>query len=169
MGKVSVKENKSIYQLTREELGLSRAEATEYIPGNPDFPGMDGVTENRLVKMENGDTTIQPEDVVAMAKRYNKPELRNHYCCHECAIGQIDAPEVTYTEGIHEILVSMAVTLRNVNHNKIRLMEILEDGKISDDEAEDFDRIYEELEHISMTVEALQLWCEKMKLVSREK
>ena len=50
MGKVSVKENKSIYQLTREALGLSRAEATEYIPDNLDFPGMDGVTENRLVK-----------------------------------------------------------------------------------------------------------------------
>lgn len=169
MGKVSVKENKTIYQLAREELGLSRAEATEYIPDNPDFPGMDGVTENRLVKLENGDTAIQPSDVVAMAKRYNKPELRNHYCCYECAIGRIDAPEVTYTEGIHEILVNMAVTLRNVNHNKIRLMEILEDGKISDDEQEDFDKIYEELEKISMTVESLQLWCEKMKLVSKEK
>ena len=131
MGKVSIKENKTIYQLTREELGLSRAEATEYIPDNPDFPGMDGVTENRLVKLENGDTAIQPSDVVAMAKRYNKPELRNHYCCYECAIGQIDAPEVTYTGGIHEILVNMAVTLRNVNHNKIRLMEILEDGSTS--------------------------------------
>lgn len=169
MGKVSIKENKTIYQLAREELGLSRAEATEYIPDNLDFPGMDGVTENRLVKLENGDTAIQPSDVVAMAKRYNKPELRNHYCCHECVIGQIDAPEVTYTGGIHEILVNMAVSLKNVNHNKIRLMEILEDGKISEDEAEDFDRIYEELEHISMTVEALQLWCEKMKLISKEK
>lgn len=168
MGKVSVKENKTVYQLAREELGLSRAEATEYIPGNPNYPGMDGVTENRLVKMENGDTTIQPEDVVAMAKRYNKPELRNLYCCHECAIGQIDAPEVIYTGGIHEILVNMAVTLKNVNHSKIRLMEILEDGKISEDEEEDFDRIYEELEHISMTVEALQLWCEKMKLTNNK-
>ena len=31
-------------------------------------------------------------DVVAMAKRYNQPELRNHYCCHECPIGQIVHP-----------------------------------------------------------------------------
>lgn len=169
MGKASVKKNKNIYQLTREELGLSRAEATEYIPNDPDFPGMPGIPEYKLVKIENGTVTVQPADVVAMAKRYNKPELRNHYCCHECEIGKIDAPEVIYNSGIHEILVNMAVTLKNVNHSKIRLMEILEDGKISEDEVEDFDRIYEELEHISMTVEALQLWCEKMKLTSKDR
>lgn len=29
MGKVSVKENKNIYQITREELGLSRAAAAD--------------------------------------------------------------------------------------------------------------------------------------------
>ena len=28
----------------------------------------------------------------------------------------------------------------------------------------DYEKISEELEHISMTIEALQLWCEKMKL-----
>ena len=69
---------------------------------------------------------------------------------------------------MHEILVNMAVTLKNVNHNKIRLMEILEDEKISVDESEDFEKIKEELKHISMTVKALQLWCEKMKLTSDE-
>lgn len=164
MGKASIKKNKSIYQVTREGLGLSRSAAVKYIPDNPDFPGMDGIAEYRLVKIEDGSVNVQPADVVAMAKRYNEPELRNYYCCHECPIGQIDAPEVTYKNNVHEILVNMAVSLRNVNHNKIRLMEILEDGKVSADEVEDFDKISEELEHISMTIEALQLWCEKMKL-----
>ena len=42
MGKASVKRNKNIYQLTREELGLSRAEATERIPNDPKYPGMPG-------------------------------------------------------------------------------------------------------------------------------
>lgn len=164
MGKASVKKNKNIYQITREELGLSRAEATERIPGNSNFPGMAGVPEYKLVKIENGTVAVQPADVVAMAQRYNKPELRNYYCCNECEIGKIDAPEVTFDGGIHEILVNMAVALKKVNHNKIRLMEILEDGKLSEDEKEDFDMIYKELEQISMTVEALQLWCEKMKI-----
>lgn len=81
-----------------------------------------------------------------MAKRYNQPELRNYYCCNECAIGRIDAPEVTFNGGIHEILVNMAVSLRNVNHEKIRLMEILEDGKVDSDEQADYEKISEELE-----------------------
>ena len=91
-------------------------------------------------------------------------KLWHEYLMDECAIGKIDAPEVTYSGGIHEILVNMAVSLKNVNHEKIRLMEILEDGKVDDNEIEDYEKISEELEHISMTIEALQLWCEKMKL-----
>ncbi len=164
MGKASVKERKNIYQLTRERLGYSRAAAVKQLPDNPKFPGMDGMTENRLVRIESGDVTVQPEDVVAMAKRYNEPELRNYYCCHECAIGKIDAPEVSMENTVHKILVSMAVSLKNVNHKKIRLMEILEDGRVDDGETDDFDMIYEELENISATIESLQLWCEKMKV-----
>ena len=168
MGRKSTKENKTIYQLAREELHLSRADATEYIPGNPKYPGMSGISESMLVKIESGTAPIHPCDIVAMAKRYNKPELRNYYCCHDCEIGKIDAPQVTYHSGIHEVLVNIAVSLRNVNHNKIRLMEILQDEKVTPDEIEDFNLISEELEHISMTIEALQLWCEKMKISAKD-
>ena len=164
MGKVSKKANKSVYQLAREGLHLSREEATTYVQGSDIFLGMDGVSESRLVKIENGTATVQPEDVVAMAKRYNKPELRNYYCCNECAIGKLDAPKVEYDDSIYEILVKMVVALENANEEKIRLMEILEDGKVDNDEKKDYKKICEELEHISTTIEALQLWCEKMKL-----
>ena len=43
-----------------------------------------------------------------------------------------------------------------------RLIEITADGVISDDELEDFIRIREELERISIAVETLQLWSERM-------
>ena len=46
-------------------------------------------------------------------------------------------------------------------------MEILADGTVDSDEISDFNRIQEELEKISMTVEAIQLWCEKMKLSNK--
>ncbi len=161
MSKTSKKDNKSIYQIVREELNLSRADATTYIPGNAEFPGMDGVNESRLVKLEHGDTAVQPEDVVAMAKRYNMPELRNYYCRHQCAIGKIDVHEVKYKDSIHEILVNIAVLLENLGREKIRLMEILEDGQVDKEEKDDYKRIYKELEAVSMTIESLQLWCEK--------
>ena len=42
-------------------------------------------------------------------------------------------------------------------------MEILADGKIDSSEVEDFNQIQQELEKISITIEAISLWCEKMK------
>ena len=42
-----------------------------------------------------------------------------------------------------------------------RLIEISVDGKIEDSEVADFIAIQEELENISVTVKALQLWAEQ--------
>ena len=155
MGKSSTKENKSIYQLVREEKGYSRAQAADLMTGY--------IEEYRLVRLENGDVSLQPADVLAMSKAYNKPELRNYYCTHECPIGKIDAPQVKMNSNIHELLVNMLLSLEAVNSNKMRLMEILADGKIQSDEIEDFEKIEKELEHISMAVESIQLWCERAK------
>lgn len=155
MGKSSTKENKSIYQLVREEKGYSRAQAADLMTGY--------IEEYRLVRLENGDVSLQPADVLAMSKAYNKPELRNYYCTHECPIGKIDAPQVKMNSNIHELLVNMLLSLEAVNSNKMRLMEILADGKIQGDEVEDFEKIEKELEHISMAVESIQLWCERAK------
>ena len=160
MGKQSVKENKSIYQITREKLGYSRAQAAELMEYLPDY---------RLVKIEDGSVAVQPEDVIAMSKAYRSPELRNHYCTHECPIGKVDVPEITFDGNIYEILVHMVVTLDSINSKKGRLMEILADGVVSEEERPDFEQIQTELEHISMTIEAIQLWCEKMKLLVKDK
>jgi hypothetical protein len=43
-----------------------------------------------------------------------------------------------------------------------RLIEITADGNIDDDEIKDFVFIQQELERISITVETLQLWVERM-------
>lgn len=155
MGKTSTKENKSIYQLAREEKELSRMQAADLMYEY-------GVTDYRLVRLEGGETTIQPLDVLAMSKAYNKPELRNYYCTHECPIGRLDAPQVKMDSGIHELLVNMLLSLEAVNTDKVRLMEILADGKVESSEAKDFEQIKQKLEQISMAVESLQLWCERM-------
>ena len=52
--------------------------------------------------------------------------------------------------------------LQKAEKTKNRLIEIAVDGKISNDEIEDFIRIQQELERISVTVETLQLWSERM-------
>ncbi len=168
MGRASVKSDKNIYQITREKMQdengkpWSREKAADQIAQveNGKYNYLD---KYRLVKIEEETVKIQPEDIVALSKAYNKPELRNHYCTHQCDIGRIDAPEVVY-DNVHEILVNMSVTLESVNDKKMRLMEILADGKVDQTEMPDLNKILDELEKISMTIEAIQLWCEKMKI-----
>lgn len=167
MGRVSTKENKNAFQIAREEKNWSREKAADEIAliEKGFYSYLD---KNRLYKIEEESVKITAEDIVALSKAYNKPELRNYYCCNYCDIGAEDAPEVEIDSGVHEILVNMAVSLKTVNHNKIRLMEILGDGKVSEEEKEEFYQISNELENISATVESLQLWCEKMKIKMKE-
>lgn len=155
MGRASIRKNKSYYQLVREELGYTREEAAEKTESL-------GLPLHRLTRVETGEVTMMPEDVVAMSKAYNDPAMRNYYCTHECPIGRLDVPEIS-VENIHEILVNLSVSIEQLNESKGRLMEILVDEKVQKAETEDFNRIQKELERISMTVEALQAWCEKMK------
>lgn len=151
MGKVSTKKNKTEYHLCRENLGWSREFASEKL----------GMSPERLERIENEKLAIYPEEVVAMAKVYKNPNLCNFYCSHQCPIGQKYVPEVKINN-LSQIILEMMVSLNKVNDNKNRLMEIIVDGKVSKDEIEDFVHIQEQLENISVTVSALQLWAEQM-------
>ena len=55
-------------------------------------------------------------------------------------------------------------SLNAVDKKRDRLIEITADGRIDGDEIGDFITIQQELERISITVETLQLWAEKMLL-----
>ena len=55
----------------------------------------------------------------------------------------------------------MLASLNSMKKRQERLIEISADGRIEADEIEDFIMIQQELEKISITVEALQLWAEQ--------
>lgn len=148
MGKRSIKENKNIYFTSREEAGLTRAQASELIGT---------ISESRLEKMETDKTLVQPEDVVDMALAYKKPELCNYYCTHECRIGKENVPEVKISS-LSEIVLGMLSALNSLDSQKSRLIDITADGCITDDELKDFVEIQRQLDNIDMTVEALRLW-----------
>ena len=148
MGKKSVREDKKIYQLAREEADLTRAAASEL---------MDYVSESRIEKIESERTLPQPEDILAMSKAYRKPGLCNYYCSQVCPIGQEFVPAVEL-KGLTQITLEVLDSLNKLSREKERLIEISVDGEISDDELQDFARIRHELNTISATVDALQLW-----------
>ena len=62
------------------------------------------------------------------------------------------------------IVLEMLASLNAVDKKRDRLIEITADGRIDGDEIGDFITIQQELERISITVETLQLWAERMLL-----
>ena len=115
----------------------------------------------RIEKIENEQSLPHPDEVLTMAEKYKQPGLCNYYCANQCPIGQEYVPEVKIKD-LSQIVLEMLASLNSMNRRKDRLIEITADGVISDDELEDFIRIREELERISIAVETLQLWSERM-------
>ena len=149
MGRTSTKENKTSYQLAREELGLTREKASELL---------ETIAPERIEKIENERTVPRPDEVLTMAEKYKRPSLCNYYCSRQCPIGEQYVPQVPMRE-LSAIVLEM---LASLNKEKERLIEITADGHISNDEIDDFIHIRTELERISVTVETLQLWTERM-------
>ena len=152
MARKSTKENKNIYQMTRENLNLTREEASELLMT---------MAAERIEKIENERTMPHPDEVLLMAEKYMQPSLCNYYCANQCPIGQQYVPEVKIKD-LSQIVLEMLASLNSMQKKKERLIEITVDGKISGDELEDFIYIQEELERISIAVETLQLWSERM-------
>lgn len=152
MARRSVRENKTIYQRTREDLGLTREEASELLQTMP---------PERIERIENERTEPRPDEVLLMSDKYKQPTLCNYYCANQCPIGQHYVPEIQVKD-LSQIVLETVAALNAMQKEKDRLIEITVDGKITGDELKDFVRIQEELEKISVAVETLQLWCEQM-------
>lgn len=151
MGRKSTKENKSIYQVTREELGLTRERAAELIPG---------FSPERIEKIENDRVQVRPEDIRMMAEAYKTPGLCNYYCSQECPIGLGRTPRVE-AKGLTQIVVEVINDANHIRQHRDRLLEIAEDGSISTDELDDFIGIRSTLERLQVSISSLQLWLEE--------
>ena len=152
MARKSTKENKNIYQRTREALNLTREEASELLVT---------MSPERIEKIENERSMPHADEVLLMSDTYRHPSLCNYYCANQCPIGQQYVPEVKIKD-LSQIVLETLASLNVMQKKKDRLIEITVDGKITGDELADFVNIQNELERISIAVETLQLWCERM-------
>lgn len=152
MARKSTKANKNIYQITRENLDLTREEASELL---------EIMAPERIEKIENERTMPHPDEVLLMSDKYKEPTLCNYYCANQCPIGAQYVPEIK-AKDLSQIVLETLASLNAMQKKKDRLIEITVDGKITGDELADFVFIQEELEKISIAVETLQLWCEQM-------
>ncbi len=151
MGRKSIRDNKSIYQMYREEAGLTRATAAETM----------NFSESSLEKIESGKQLAYPDSIVLMADAYNKPELCNYYCSRECEIGQRYVPEVQCVHDLPQITMELLSNLNSLNRDKDRIIDITADGRVSEDELKDFQAFRDHLEEMSLAIETLKLWVDK--------
>ena len=151
MARRSTKENKNIYQRTREGLELTREEASELLIT---------MSAERIEKIESERSLPHPDEVLLMSDTYKQPTLCNYYCANQCPIGQQYVPEVKVKD-LSQIVLETIASLNTMQKQKDRLIEITVDGRITGDELADFVQIQEQLEKISVAVETLQLWCER--------
>lgn len=142
----------NIYREVRDKLGLTRDQASELLETIP---------PKRIERIENERQLPSPEDVMIMADKYGEPNIRNYYCANQCPMGQHFVPKIIFTD-LEKTVLKLVASLNSMHVKKDKLIEIAEDGQITEDEMLDFISIQKDLEKVSLAVDALELWTEKM-------
>ncbi len=149
MGKKSVKENKNIYQISREARNLTREKAADL---------MEFISDDRIEKIESEKSYPHPDEIVAMSKAYKNPSLCNYYCANECPIGEATRVPQLQLKELSTIVLEILNSLDRMDDEKSKFINIAVDGMITEDEIADFAKIKRELDKISVSVSSLKLW-----------
>lgn len=159
MGKGPVKDNQNVYFQARKRAAIwderlfSRERAAELL----------GISAYTLADYELGNVKVVPVDkVVLMADLYNAPELITGYCKYECPIHGF-MPLATVEKSIQGIALRLLKGFNEKSLEQIKdsLIEITEDGEISDDEVDSLKGILNELDKIAEVISELKLVGEK--------
>lgn len=156
MGKKATKAADNMYYLAR----CAAAETNEECSSRESAASLTGIDRTRLARIELDTITPYPEEVLAMSRAYNTPELCNSYCARECPIGKTSVKEVTIDD-FDRLALKVLGSLKDIDSLRMSLIAISEDGVISEDEQSTFQDILDSLEKISNNAKALRLWALK--------
>lgn len=125
----------------------------------------DVMSTKRLEHIEKGETEPTPSDIVLLSDAYNVPELCFNYCSHHCAIGKATVPrydlELSSPKDLPIITLELLDTLNSLTAQKDRMISIASDGKITEDEKNDFKTFNDGLEKMEIAIKSLKLWAQK--------
>jgi len=156
MGKKATKAADNMYYLARCEA----ANTNEDFSSRESAAEITGIDRTRLARIELDTINPYPEEVLAMSKAYNTPELCNSYCARECPIGKTSVKEVSIDD-FDRLALKVLGSLKDIDDLRMSLIAISEDGVISKNEQPAFQDILDSLEKISTNAKALQLWALK--------
>lgn len=156
MGKKATKAADNMYYQARCEA----AETNPELSSRENAAEVVGIDRTRLARIELDTIPPYPEEVKAMSKAYNTPELCNSYCARECPIGKNNVKEVTIDD-FDRLALKVLGSLKDIDDLRASLIAISEDGVIEESERPAFHEILDSLEKISINAKALQLWAIK--------
>lgn len=156
MGKKATKAADNMYYLARSEAAASNEE----FASRESAAEIMGIDRTRLARIELDTIEPYPEEVLAMSRAYNTPELCNSYCARECPIGKTSVKEITIDD-FDRLALKVLGSLKDIDDLRMSLIAISEDGVISENEKTSFQDILDSLEKISTNAKALRLWAIK--------
>lgn len=117
------------------------------------------IDRGRLYRIEKGLINPYPEEVHLMADLYNAPELRNYYCTGMCLLG-CEMPKADVVD-LDRITIQALSSFRRLDKTKEILLDITEDGIITEDEKLDMQKVLDDLEELETVAQNLRIWVKK--------
>lgn len=118
-----------------------------------------GYSPSTLAGWELGTDRPSPEAALLMSDLYHAPEIVNHYCREVCPLGH-DIPKIDI-DSLDRIAIKALSVFRHIEGAKEKLLDITEDGIITQDEQPELEHILnclDEVTHIAMNLKA---WVKK--------
>lgn len=120
------------------------------------------IDRTRLSRIELGTVVPYPEEVLAMSKAYDLPELCNIYCSSECPIGRETIKPIN-ADSLDRLILQFLGSSQKMEDITIQLIDLTEDGMVDETEIAKFDAVLVELEKMSVNIQSLMLWAKKNK------
>lgn len=155
MSNITAKTSSNIFYKARCEA----AKHNEQLSSREGAADIMSIDRGRLYRIESGIANPYPEEIHLMADLYNAPELGNYYCTNMCPLGG-DIPRVDVAD-LDRISVKALSTFRKIGETRELLLDITEDGVISDDEKGDMKKILKNLEELERVTQSLKIWVKK--------
>lgn len=125
------------------------------------------VDRTKLVRIEGGTVTPNPDDVVMMANEYHAPELRDYYCANLCPIGRCAKAVPVEDTNLDRISIKAFAGFAKIKTAKRLLLQITEDGIMDESEIGDMETIIKTLTDVEQVSRELKCFMEKQ-LMNKE-
>lgn len=153
-------DNDSVYRKARK----AAAEYNDAFKSQESASEFLNVSKNMLLNYELGLNPVPVDMVCMMADVYNAPELLNHYCCNECPIGKRTVSPVSKENinNIYKLSINIFQLLGQGTDMGKTLLDIVDDGVISQEEQPQVDHIVNNLKKLSGLTTDLIIALEKI-------